>query len=70
MLASPGGSDLFDITGEAARERVGVEVTVTGGSEGAMGSIRRRRGASVLRRPAVFPGLIRLASGFSDGPGP
>ena len=35
MLASPGGSDLFDITSEAARERRGVEVTVTGGIEGA-----------------------------------
>ena len=33
MLASPGGPDLFDITGEAARERRGVEVTVTGGIE-------------------------------------
>ncbi len=36
MLASPGGSDLFDLTSEAVRERVGVGVTVTGGSEGAM----------------------------------
>ena len=40
MLASPGGPDLFDITGEAARERVGVEVTVTAGSEGVMAPLR------------------------------
>ena len=48
MLASPGGPDRFDITGEAARERVGVEVAVTGGSEGVMGSIRRRRARSAV----------------------
>ena len=69
MLASPGGPDRFDITGEAARERVGVEVAVTGGSEDATGSIRRRRGGSIRRMPAGGLGFS-AASGLSGSDTP
>ena len=53
-----------------------MEVTVTGGIEGATAASRARRArsagcrrrGSVLRRPAVFPGLIRLQAAFRTVP--
>ena len=70
MLASSGGSDLFDITREAALEHLGMEVTVMGGIKDATDSIHRVPAAALSSSAASGPsGSDTPAGGCSDGPG-